>query len=68
MRVEYFTKTDTLYIQLQEGPGADAQEVAKDVVLDFGPDGSVVGIEIENASARMDLTGLKRPTLPIDVV
>lgn len=31
MRFEYFPETDTLYTQLQEGPGADAQTVAPDI-------------------------------------
>ena len=55
MKLEYFPDTDTLYIQLREVPGADAQEVADDIVLDFSEAGEVIGIEIEHASQRMDL-------------
>ena len=55
MRFEYYPETDTLYIELQEGPGADAQEVAPDIVLDFNGAGEVIGIEIEHASERTDL-------------
>ena len=55
MKLEYFPDTDTLYIQLREVPGADAQEVADDIVLDFSEAGEVIGIEIEHASQRMNL-------------
>jgi uncharacterized protein YuzE len=64
MRLEYYAETDTLYIQLREGPGADAQEVATDVVLDFNEAGEVIGIEIEHASERMDLGDFHLSAIP----
>jgi uncharacterized protein YuzE len=73
MRLEYYSDTDTLYIQLRDEPGADAQEVADEIVLDFNAAGDVVGIEIEHASQRMDLhdfhllaipTGSTAPSVP----
>ena len=65
MRFEYYPETDTLYIQLQEGPGADAQEVASDIVLDFNEAGEVIGIEIEHASERTDLKNFQLSALPV---
>jgi len=64
MRLEYFPDTDTLYIQLRDVPGADAQEVAEDIVLDFSESGEVVGIEIEHASQRMDLRDFHLSAIP----
>ncbi|RIK75141.1 MAG: hypothetical protein DCC67_15705 [Planctomycetota bacterium] len=64
MRLEYFPDTDTLYIQLTDVRGADAQEVAEDVVLDFDDKGNVIGIEIEHASRRMNLRDLHVSALP----
>ena len=64
MRLEYFADTDTLYIQLREAPGADAQEVAEDIVLDFDAAGEVIGIEIEHASQRMDLGDFHLSAIP----
>jgi uncharacterized protein YuzE len=64
MRLEYFSDTDTLYIELRKGPGADAQEVAEDVVLDFNEAGEVIGIEIEHASQRMDLGDFHLSAIP----
>lgn len=65
MRFEYYPETDTLYIQLQEGPGAAAQEVASDIVLDFNEAGEVIGIEIEHASERTDLKNFQLSALPV---
>lgn len=65
MRFEYFPETDTLYIQLQEGPGADAQEVAPNIVLDFNASGEVIGIEIEHASERTDLKNFQLASFPL---
>ena len=59
MRLEYFPDTDTLYIGLKETPGADTREVGPGVVLDVDAAGEVVGIEVEHASERADLTTLK---------
>jgi uncharacterized protein YuzE len=64
MRLEYYSDTDTLYIQLRDEPGADAQEVAEDIVLDFNAAGEVVGIEIEHASQRMDLRDFHLSAIP----
>jgi uncharacterized protein YuzE len=64
MRLEYFPDTDTLYIQLRNVPGADAREVSEDIVLDFNEAGEVVGIEIEHASQRMDLSDFHLSAFP----
>ena len=65
MRLEYYPETDTLYIELQEGPGTDAQEVAPNIVLDFNAAGEVIGIEIEHASERTDLKNFQLASFPI---
>jgi uncharacterized protein YuzE len=64
MKLEYFPDTDTLYIQLREASGADAQEVAEDIVLDFDSAGKVIGIEIEHASQRINLRDLHVTEIP----
>ncbi len=64
MKIDYFPDTDTLYIELRQGPGADAQEVADDIVFDFNEAGEVIGIEIEHASQRMDLRDFHLSAIP----
>ena len=68
MKFEDFPETDTLYITLRDEPGADAREVAPDTVLDVNRLGEVVGIEIEHASERTDLTTLHIMALPVKEV
>jgi|GEM_PF-330740 len=58
MKLNYYSDTDTLYIDLAERPGVDAEEVSPDVVLDRDADGRIVGIEIERASEKADLTNV----------
>ena len=65
MKLDYYPETDTLYISLSEETSVDSDEVAEDVVVDYGPDGRVVGIEIEHASKFIDLTKLEAHSLPV---
>jgi uncharacterized protein YuzE len=65
MRIEYATETDSLYIDLLDAPGVDAREVADGVVLDYGADGRLVGIDIDPASARVDLDVFRIVGLPV---
>lgn len=64
MTFEYFPDTDTLYIALREGPGADAAEVAPDVMLDYDEAGQVTGITLERASERADLGSFRITQIP----
>jgi uncharacterized protein YuzE len=67
MRLSYYPETDTLYIDLKEAPGADTREVAQDVVIDLDADGRTVGIEIEHASEKVNLSRLETEGLDQDV-
>jgi uncharacterized protein YuzE len=65
MKIEYFPDTDTLYIGLTERPSVESEEIADDAVVDFDEQGNVVGIEIEHASEKLDLTTLEAHRLPL---
>lgn len=56
---EYHQESDMLYIRLHAGTSSDSEEVAPGVVLDYDRENQVVGIEIEDASHKMDLTRLE---------
>jgi len=58
MTLHYHADTDSLYIALSPKPSADS-EVVEGVVLDFDADGRLVGIDIDNASHKLDLHELK---------
>ena len=64
MSIEYFPDTDTLYIALRPAESVDAAEVAPDIVLDYGTDGSVIGVTIEHASERADLSSISLSQVP----
>ena len=55
MRVNYFPDTDSLYIDLSEQPSAESREISEGVVLDYDASGNLVGIDIDNASTKVDL-------------
>ncbi len=65
MVFQYFPETDMLYIKLRDGISAESEEAAPYIVLDFDADNSVIGIEIEDASKRMDLSRLEISALPL---
>jgi len=64
MKLHYDSETDSLYIDLAAKPGVDSREVEDGVVLDFGADGKIVGIDIQHASERLDLKTLEAESLP----
>lgn len=56
--------TDSLYIDLSSRPSAASREISEGVVLDYDADGCLVGIDIDNASARIELDKLVLSSLP----
>lgn len=65
MIFQYFAESDMLYIQLAKGISVESEEVAPGIVLDFDAEDQVIGIEIEDASQRIDLSQLELSALPI---
>ena len=64
MKVNYFPDTDSLYIDLSERPSAESREISDGVVLDYDHDGNLVGIDIDNASLKVQLDQLTVSKLP----
>ena len=59
MQIHYDAKADLLYIRLDDQPQAVLnRRVSEDVVLDLGQGDRIVGIEILDASRRIDLAQL----------
>ena len=54
MKISYDAETDTLTMILKSGPVAESDEEKPGVILDFDEDGDVVGIEILDASRRVE--------------
>ncbi|WP_332700940.1 DUF2283 domain-containing protein [Devosia sp.] len=64
MKLHYYPETDSLYIELRPGPGAETREVAPGVNADFDSAGAVVGLDIDQASGKLDLSTLETVALP----
>jgi len=58
MKLAYHSDTDSLYIDLSEHPSAESREVSEGVVLDYDAAGNLVGIDIDNASRKVQLQRL----------
>lgn len=65
MKLHYYPETDSLYIELNAAPSTDSREVADGVVIDVDEDGNPVGIDIDAASRKLDLTTLEMVALPV---
>ena len=64
MRVNYYPETDSLYIDLTEQQGIDSVEISEGVVLDYDAAGNLTGIDIDNASKKVELKRLILSKLP----
>ncbi len=64
MKLHYYPDTDSLYIDLNSKPSADAQEIVEGLVIDFDVEGNDVGIDIDHASTHLDLSNLETESLP----
>ena len=63
MQINYDAKSDLLYIRLDDqAQDVINRRVSEDVVLDLGQGDRIVGIEILDASRRIDLSQL----LPVE--
>lgn len=67
MKLNYYPDTDSLYIDLSERPSAESREISEGVVLDYDADGRLVGIDIDNASNKVELQKLILSNLPAKV-
>ena len=53
--MNYYPETDSLYIDLSSRPSVDSREVSDGVVLDYDAQGNLVGIDIDQASKKLEL-------------
>jgi len=64
MKISYYPDTDSLYIDLASQPGVESREISEGVVLDYDAQGRLVGIDIDNASQKVELKKLILSKLP----
>jgi len=55
MKLNYYPETDSLYIDLSSRPSKESIEISEGIVLDYDDNGHITGIDIDNASHKIDL-------------
>lgn len=67
MRLNYYVETDSLYIDLSSKTSIESREISPGIVLDYDSEGNLVGIDIDNASKKLDLRDLTLDHIPAEV-
>lgn len=67
MKISYYSETDSLYIDLSSKKSTDSKEVSDGVVLDYDIEGNLVGIDIDNASKKLNLKEIILNKMPTEV-
>ncbi|MGQ3685412.1 MAG: DUF2283 domain-containing protein [Candidatus Loosdrechtia sp.] len=71
MKIEYSKEVDALYIRLREARIADSMDIEEGVTVDLDEKGHIVGIEILDASEKLelsDLVNISIENLPLEKV
>jgi uncharacterized protein YuzE len=55
MRVQYFSDTDTLYIEFRAADVAETRDLDENTILDLDARGQICGITVEHAKDRAEL-------------
>lgn len=58
MKIEYSKNVDALYIKLREAKIADSMDIEEGVTVDLDEGGHIVGIEILDASEKLELSDI----------
>ena len=64
MKLKWYPETDSLYIDLSNKPSEESREVSEGIVLDYDDLGNLAGIDIDNASKKVDLEELLISKVP----
>jgi uncharacterized protein YuzE len=67
MKLNYYRDTDSLYIDLSSKPSAESKEISEGVVCDYDAQGNLVGIDIDNASKKIDLKEVILSKIPAEI-
>ncbi|MBW1999218.1 MAG: DUF2283 domain-containing protein [Deltaproteobacteria bacterium] len=66
MKISYYPETDSMYIDLSAKKSSKSMEVSPGIVLDYDEEDNLVGIDIDNASRKLDLRELILSKIPIE--
>lgn len=63
MKIEYSKNVDALYIRLREAGIADSIDIEEGVTADLDEQGHIVGLEILDASEKLNISELVNITI-----
>lgn len=63
MKIDYDREADALYIQLREAEVDDNIDIEEGVTADLDKNGHIVGLEILDASEKLELSNLANITI-----
>jgi len=58
MKIQYFKKTDTLYIEFRVADIAESRDLDEDTIIDIDAEGQICAMTIEHARDRTDVPNL----------
>lgn len=64
MKIQYFSETDTLAIELTSKSVASTDAITDDLILDYDEQGKIVAITIDHYSKNVDAVHLQIENLP----
>ncbi|MBU1122229.1 MAG: DUF2283 domain-containing protein [Candidatus Omnitrophica bacterium] len=67
MILNYYSETDSLYINFSSRTSVETQEISPGINLDYDSKGELIGIDIDNASKKLDLKDLTLNHIPAKV-
>jgi uncharacterized protein YuzE len=68
MKLHYYPEMDSLYIELKSELGAETRKIVDGLLVDFDAKGDVVGLDIDHASRKLDLSKIETIALPAATV
>jgi uncharacterized protein YuzE len=66
MKISYYPDTDSMYIDLSLEKSVESDEVSPGIVLDYDSNGNLTGIDIDNASRKLNLEELILNRIPMN--
>lgn len=64
MKLNYYPETDSLYIDLSSKPSKESVKISEGVVIDYDDAGNIAGIDIDNASRKINLNEVILSKIP----
>jgi uncharacterized protein YuzE len=67
MKLNYYKETDSLYIDFSSKPSVRTIEISEGILLDYDAEDNITGIDIDNASDKIDLRKIILHKMPAEI-